>query len=67
MFIVGNTPNCSYGGLGEKISDLNSLRAIQGYSLWLFHQAPSLRVQAWIALHHIWEHPLQKNQLEYVP
>ena len=27
MFIIGNTLNCSYGRLGEEISDLRSLRA----------------------------------------
>ena len=25
MFTIGNTLNCSYGGLGEEISDLHSL------------------------------------------
>ena len=24
MFTIGNTPNCSYGGRGEEISDLHS-------------------------------------------
>ena len=28
MFIIGDTLNCSYGGLGEEISDFHSLRAI---------------------------------------
>ena len=52
MFTIGGTLTCSYGGLGEKISDLHSLRAIRGYVLWLFLQVPILRAQAWIALHH---------------
>ena len=52
MFTIGNTLNCSYGGLGEEISDLHSLRAIRRLGLWLFHQVPSLRAQTWIALHH---------------
>ena len=30
VFTIGNTLNCSYGGLGEEISDLYSLRAIRG-------------------------------------
>ena len=30
MFTIGNTLNCSYGGLGEEISDLHSLGAIRG-------------------------------------
>ena len=30
MFTIENTLNCSYGELGEKISDLHSLRAIRG-------------------------------------
>ena len=30
MFTIGNTLNCSYGRLGEEISDLHSLRAIRG-------------------------------------
>ena len=29
-FTIGNTLNCSYGGLGEEISDLYSLRATRG-------------------------------------
>ena len=29
MFTIGNTLNCSYGGLGEEISHLHSLRAIR--------------------------------------
>ena len=29
MFIIGNTLSCSYGGLGEEIGDLLSLRAIR--------------------------------------
>ena len=29
MFIIGDTLNCSYGGLGEEISDFHSLRAIR--------------------------------------
>ena len=39
------------GGLGEKISDLHSLRVIRGLGLWLLCQVSSLRAQAWIALH----------------
>ena len=30
MFTIGNTLNCAYGGLGEEISDLYSLREIRG-------------------------------------
>ena len=30
MFTIGNTLNCSYGGLGEENSDLHFLRAIRG-------------------------------------
>ena len=30
MFTIGDTINCSYGGLGEEISDFRSLRAIRG-------------------------------------
>ena len=30
MFTIGDTLTCSYGGLGEEISDLHSLRAIRG-------------------------------------
>ena len=30
IFTTGNTLNCSYGGLGEEISDLHFLRAIRG-------------------------------------
>ena len=30
MFTIGNTLNCSYGRLGEEISDLHSLRAVRG-------------------------------------
>ena len=30
MFIFRDTLNCSYGGLGEEISDLYSLRAVRG-------------------------------------
>ena len=29
-FIIGNILNCFYGGLGEEISDLQSLRAVKG-------------------------------------
>ena len=29
MFTIANTLNCSYGGLGEEISDLHSLRTIR--------------------------------------
>ena len=32
IFTIGNPLNCSYGGLGEEISDLYYLRAIRGYS-----------------------------------
>ena len=30
MFTFGDTLTCSYGGLGEEISDLQSLRAVRG-------------------------------------
>ena len=30
MFTTGNTLNCLYGGLGEEISNLHSLKAIRG-------------------------------------
>ena len=30
MLTIGDILNYSYGGLGEQISDLNSLRAIRG-------------------------------------
>ena len=30
MFTIGNTLNCSYGGLGEEINDLYSLGTIRG-------------------------------------
>ena len=30
MFTIGDTINCSYGGIGEEISDFRSLRAIRG-------------------------------------
>ena len=30
MFTTGDTLICCYGGLGEEISDLHSLRAIKG-------------------------------------
>ena len=30
MFTIGDTLSCSYGGLGEEISDLHFLRAIRG-------------------------------------
>ena len=30
MCTIGNTLNCSYGGLGEEIHDLHSLRAVRG-------------------------------------
>ena len=30
MFTIGNTLSCSYGGLGEEINDLRTLRAIRG-------------------------------------
>ena len=30
MFTTGNTLSCSYGGLGEEINDLHTLRAIRG-------------------------------------
>ena len=30
MFTIGNTLSCTYGGLGEEISDLHSLRAVKG-------------------------------------
>ena len=30
MFTIGNTLNRSYGGLGEEINDLHSLRTIRG-------------------------------------
>ena len=30
MFTIGDTLTCSYGGLGEEISDLQSLRAVRG-------------------------------------
>ena len=29
MFTIGNTLNCSYGGVGEEINDLHSLRTIR--------------------------------------
>ena len=43
MFTIGNTLNCSFGGIREEINDLHSLRVIRGYGLWLFPQVPSLR------------------------
>ena len=46
MSTVGDTLSCTYGGLGEEINDLHSLRAIRRQGLWLFHQAPDLRAQA---------------------
>ena len=52
VFTIGDTLNCSCGGLGEEMSDLHSLRAVRGWGLWLLHQVPSLRGQAWTALHH---------------
>ena len=30
IFTIGNTLNCSYGGLGEEISDLQFFRAVRG-------------------------------------
>ena len=30
MFTTGDNLTCSYGGLGEEISDLQSLRAVRG-------------------------------------
>ena len=30
MFTIGDTLTCSYGGVGEEISDLHSLRAVRG-------------------------------------
>ena len=30
MITIGNTLSCSYGGLGEEINDLHTLRAIRG-------------------------------------
>ena len=63
IFIIGSTVNFSYGGLGEEISDLHSLRAIRGWVLWLCHQVLSLRAQAWIALrHNIYSHLRWTNQ-----
>ena len=45
------TMKCSsYGGLGEEISDLHSLRVIRELVLWLFCRVPSLREQAWVTL-----------------
>ena len=29
MFTIGDTLTCSYGGLGEEIGDLHSLRAVK--------------------------------------
>ena len=43
MFTIGNTLNCSFGGIGEEINDLHSLRVIRGQGLWLSPQVPSLR------------------------
>ena len=30
VFTIGDTLTCSYGGLGEEITDLQSLRAVRG-------------------------------------
>ena len=38
--MIGDTLTCSYRGLGEKISDLHSLRAVREEGLWLLHQVP---------------------------
>ena len=63
MFTIGNTLNCSYGGLGEEISDLHSLGAIRGSGLRLFRQVPSFWAQTWITLHHgTYFHPWWTNQ-----
>ena len=52
IFIIGDTPNYYYRGLGEEINDLHLLRVIKELDLWLFHQVPSVWAQVWIALHH---------------
>ena len=49
MFTIGDTLNCSYGGLEEEISDLYHLKRIR---LGAIFQVSSLKAQAWIALHH---------------
>ena len=51
MFTIRDPRTCSYGGPEEEITDLQSLRAVRGWGLWLFHQVPCLRAQGWIALH----------------
>ena len=40
MFTTGDTLTYSYGGLGEEISDLQSLRAKRGQGLRLLHCFP---------------------------
>ena len=30
LFTIGNTLNCCYGGVGEEITDLHSLKAVRG-------------------------------------
>ena len=40
MFTIGNNLNCSYGGLGEEISDLHSLRAIEDKVYGYFTRFP---------------------------
>ena len=53
MFTTGNTLNCSYSGREEEISEEMLLsQRNQRIRLWLFCQVPSLRPQAWTALHH---------------
>ena len=40
MFTIGNTLNCSYGGLGEETSDLYSLTAIEDKAYGYFTRFP---------------------------
>ena len=52
MFTIGNTLNCSYGGLEEEISDFYHLKRIRLGGFQLFCQVSSLKAQAWSALPH---------------
>ena len=40
MFTIGYTLNCSYGGLGEEVNDLHSLRAIEDKAYGCFTRFP---------------------------
>ena len=58
VFMIGDTLTCSYGGLGEKTSDLHSLRAVRR-RLMAASPDSHLRAQAWTAVHdgiysHLW-------------